>query len=108
MIHAHFKQNKSDDYVSFEMKGHANAGPYGYDIVCAAASALSINAVNSIYQLAEYAPLTDVSDGYLYFETLNNLSDRQVDMTNILIQSLLIGLSEIQTEYPEFMKISKD
>ena len=45
MIKGTFKRNDSGRIVSFELTGHAQAGEYGKDIVCAAASALAISAV---------------------------------------------------------------
>ncbi len=56
MIKGTFKRNDSGRIVSFELAGHAQAGEYGKDIVCAAASALAISAVNGIDALAGVAP----------------------------------------------------
>ncbi|HZW67858.1 MAG TPA: ribosomal-processing cysteine protease Prp, partial [Pseudogracilibacillus sp.] len=44
---------KNDKIQSFEISGHANSGPYGYDLVCAAVSAVSFGAVNAALQLSE-------------------------------------------------------
>lgn len=38
---------------SFELTGHADAGEYGNDIVCAAVSVLAISTVNGLQQLAK-------------------------------------------------------
>ncbi|WP_326716890.1 ribosomal-processing cysteine protease Prp [Vagococcus jeotgali] len=108
MIEAKFKQSKSGDYVSFEISGHAGSGPFGYDIVCAAVSALSINTVNSINQLAEYIPLVESESGYLYFERLQELSDEQIRVTNLLVESLLIGLKAIETDNKTFIKTQSE
>lgn len=105
MIQAEFKKNSQNDYISFEMKGHADAGPYGYDIVCAACSALSVNAVNSLEQLANYQPIVEVSDGYLYFEVISELSSEQQGITNLLIESLVIGLQSIEDDNQKFIKV---
>lgn len=87
------------------MTGHAGFGEAGFDIVCAAASSLSINAVNSIEKLAGYQPIVEINDGYLYFEILSDLSDNQEKVTEILLQSLQIGLQDIETEYSEFIRV---
>ncbi|MGX4686755.1 ribosomal-processing cysteine protease Prp [Vagococcus sp. JNUCC 83] len=105
MIRAEFKQAGNGDFLSFEMDGHAESGPFGYDIVCAAASALSINTINSINELAEYMPIYEMESGYLYFERLNDLSDRQIDITNLLVHSLLIGLRSIEADNQAFIQV---
>ncbi|MBO0475934.1 ribosomal-processing cysteine protease Prp [Vagococcus sp. DIV0080] len=105
MIEATFKQKDNDHIISFEMTGHADFAEVGSDIVCAAASSLSINAVNSIEQLAGYQPIVEVEDGYLYVEPLSELSDKQLDVTHILLTSLLIGLKDIEEEYRDYIQV---
>ena len=105
MIQAIFKQTENGEFVSFEMDGHAESGPFGYDIVCAASSALSINTINSIVELADYTPIYDMESGYLYFERLESLSDKQIDITNLLVHSLLIGLRSIEADNQAFIQV---
>ncbi len=45
MIRAQFTLDSNQRITSFKMTGHADSGPYGQDIVCAAVSALSISTV---------------------------------------------------------------
>ena len=52
MIQATFIRHKGN-LESVELTGHAGSGEYGFDIVCAAVSTLSINFVNSLEVLAE-------------------------------------------------------
>ena len=69
MIKGSFKRTGSGRIVSFELTGHAEAGPYGSDVVCAAVSALAISTVNGIDALAGFEPIVEVDDvegGYLY------------------------------------------
>ena len=48
MIKGTFKRNDAGQIVSFTLTGHADAGPYGSDIVCAGVSALAISTVNGL------------------------------------------------------------
>ena len=48
MIKITVYQNAKNEYVGFLTEGHAGYAPAGEDIVCAAASMLVINTVNSI------------------------------------------------------------
>ena len=51
MIKGTFYRTESGTIHQFRITGHAGAGEYGEDIVCAAVSALSINAINSVSHL---------------------------------------------------------
>ena len=96
MIQAFFKRNNKEDIVSFEVTGHAESGPYGSDIVCAAVSALVIGTTNSISALSGVSPLVETNEevegGYLYVELLSELTEEQSKISQILLESLLRSL----------------
>jgi len=108
MIEIQFRRLGSD-LMSVEMSGHAGSGPYGYDIVCAAVSALSIGTVNSLSELAEI-PLEVVSaedsGGYLKFTIPAHVTLKQMETGQILMQSLLLSLQSIEEEYEDYLKIN--
>ncbi|MDT2829883.1 ribosomal-processing cysteine protease Prp [Vagococcus carniphilus] len=106
MIKANFNVKSEKTIVSFEMTGHADFAEEGSDIVCAAASSLALNAVNSIEELAGYQPIVTIDDGYLYFEVLSDLSEKQKEVTDILLKSLLIGLKGIEEEYSPYIRVN--
>ena len=95
MIKGSFKRTGSGRIVSFELTGHAEAGPYGSDVVCAAVSALAISTVNGI----------DVEGGYLYVEMLTTVNQEQKNIAQILLENLLLGLQSIENENTEFIQI---
>ena len=100
---------KDHELVSFEMTGHAGFGEYGEDIVCAGVSALAITTVNSIEKLAGYQPIVDVDEvegGYLYFEVVRDVTEVQAQTTQILLNSLLLGLEDIHSEYQDFLAVT--
>ena len=102
---------KNQRIVSFEMTGHANFSEHGSDIVCAGVSALAITTVNSIEKLAGYQPIVEVDEvegGYLYMEVVEDLTKEQEHTTQILLNSLLLGLEGIQEEYPNYLTIQVD
>jgi len=108
MIAIQFRREGSN-LMSVEMSGHAEAGPYGHDIVCAAVSALSIGTVNSLSEIAEI-PVKVVSaedsGGYLKFTIPSDLSQKQMETGQVLLQSLLLSLKSIEDEYSEYVKIN--
>ena len=108
MIAIQFRREGSN-LMSVEMSGHAEAGPYGHDIVCAAVSALSIGTVNSLSEIAEI-PVKVVSaedsGGYLKFTIPSDISQKQMKTGQVLLQSLLLSLKSIEDEYSEYVKIN--
>ncbi|GEK91567.1 ribosomal-processing cysteine protease Prp [Alkalibacterium kapii] len=108
MIAIQFR-SKGSTIRSVKITGHADAGPYGYDIVCAAVSALSIGTVNSLSEIAEI-PLEVISaedsGGYLEFKIPSGITQKQLDTSQILLQSLQLSLNSIQEEYREYVKIN--
>ncbi len=91
MIRITVEKNR-DTYVSFRSKGHAGYAPAGEDIVCAAVSALIITTVNSIETFTEDAMELSEKDGYVFF----HFPERVSDQTALLMDSLILGLTQIQ------------
>lgn len=105
LIQAHFNY-QSGILSGFVLKGHADAGKYGQDIVCSAVSVLAINTVNSLEKLAEISPqvLSDNKDGG-FLEV--RLSDDQAKQANaqLLLKSFELGLRDIVNSYGKYIKI---
>ena len=92
------------------MTGHADSGEYGSDIVCAAVSALAISAVNGIDALAGVKPLIEANEsegGQLYVElpSRDSLTQEQTNITQILLENLLLGLQSVQTENSDSIEV---
>ncbi|MGX7030877.1 ribosomal-processing cysteine protease Prp [Vagococcus zengguangii] len=109
MIKGTFKRNKENQAIeAFEISGHAGSGPYGSDIVCAAVSALTFSTVNGIAKLSQVEPLVDMdndNEGYLYVTLKEDLSDKELEISQLLLENLLLGLQDIQNEYNQFVMI---
>jgi len=109
MINGVFKRNEAGRIISFELTGHAEAGPYGSDIVCAAVSALAISTVNGIEALAGFEPIVEEADetegGYLYAEVLLKITQEQSNIAQILLENLLLALQAIEAENLDYLKI---
>lgn len=108
MIKGTFKRDEAGSIVSFTLTGHAGAGEYGEDIVCSAVSALSISAVNGIEALTGFEPILDVdtkNGGYLYVEVIEDITQEQKNISQILLENLLLGLQGIKEKYDDFIEI---
>ncbi|MDO5422775.1 MAG: ribosomal-processing cysteine protease Prp [Eubacteriales bacterium] len=84
-----------DGYQGFRSEGHADYAEEGEDIVCAAVSVLTVNAVNSIEQFTEDAFAVRQDDGFLELELDGPVSKE----TKLLLDSMVLGLQEIEKSY---------
>ena len=79
-----------DQYRGFRSSGHAGYAEEGSDIICAAVSALTVNAINSI-------------EGYLELRLEGTCSKE----SSLLLDSLVLGLESIQESYgKKYIKIA--
>lgn len=110
MIKAVFKCNSEGHVQSFEFSGHALAGPYGQDIVCAAVSVLSIGTVNSLTEVAHIRPQvqTDSAEGGYLCCRVNYAAITDHDQL-IAVRTLMDSCYQISTSlaanYSDFIKI---
>ena len=92
---------KNNSYVSFTSKGHAGYAEEGYDIICAAVSALIINTVNSLEQLTGDQNQEE-SDGFVSFSFMKPVTKEGT----LLMDSLVLGLTEIENSYSKrYLKV---
>ena len=108
MIQAHFYRSQTAGIYTVVLTGHANSGPYGYDLVCAAVSALAIGSINSLAELGGYTPEVEMDDetgGYLSVTLPTMLTEDQEHTSSILLESLLLSLRSVANEYSDYVTI---
>lgn len=95
MIQATFHMNENEDILAFKVEGHAGYAPSGRDIVCAAVSVLVIGTINGMHELTDAIFETYLEEGFtvLFIKESNQLS-------NVLLKSMYLSLSNIHEEYP--------
>ncbi len=103
MIQIKIMRNSSQAIVGFSVNGHAGAAPRGYDIVCAGVSALTQAAVLGLEKHLGRAFHLQIADGKLEME----LKDSPDAMTNAVLETMLIGLTEIAKINPRSVRISE-
>ncbi len=87
----------------FTVRGHAGAGPAGRDIVCAAVSALVLNAINSCEVLLS-CPLSVDDDGEtLLCEVPVGTHDPQG--VQLLLQSMVFGVRQTAEAHPQHVAV---
>lgn len=109
MIQAKFYKNNDSNITGYEITGHAEAGPYGSDIVCAAVSAVSIGTTNNLVRLAKIEPEihADNDNGGELFVSLNKSGEDVINQpaTQLLLQNLYLILNDISDEYAEYINL---
>jgi len=109
VIYAHFtKQN--NQMKKFTLSGHAESGPDGHDLVCAATSALAIGTTNNLQRIASIEPKVEANEdegGFLEVILPEVLNKKQQEKAEILLQSLYFSLLDIQKAYGEFLSVSE-
>lgn len=108
MIKAHFIVNADSQIISFKITGHADSGPYGSDIVCAAVSAVSIGTINSLQKLAGFEPVVEADNlngGLLNCQIPATVEGRALETAQILLQNLQLTLQDITEQYGQYIQV---
>jgi uncharacterized protein YsxB (DUF464 family) len=96
--------------VAFDARDHAGYAEEGHDIVCAAISS-AVNlvhaTVNQVLGLAA-AVKVDPETGYLSFHLPGGLSELDEATCQNLLTGLMVYLSDLQSEYPEYLDVNEE
>ncbi|RSL32701.1 ribosomal-processing cysteine protease Prp [Salibacterium salarium] len=108
MIKVKVDRNDAKRITAFSMSGHADSGPYGYDLVCAGASAVSFGTVNAIDALCEVELDVDMEDegGYIHCAVPSHVTGHVSGEVQLLLEGMLVSLQTIADEYSDHIKIS--
>jgi uncharacterized protein YsxB (DUF464 family) len=102
MIEIVFK-NENDRIKGFFVTGHANTAPHGHDIVCAGVSALAQTAVLGLEEHLKKKISYKAEAGDLFL----NIEENPDDLTDAVLKTMKLGLTEIEKLYPKTVKIKK-
>lgn len=97
---------KDGKICGVELTGHAEYAKSGRDIVCSAVSVLTLNTINAIEQFTEIpfrCEADEKNGGFLkVLFPLEGMTDHD---TQLLLQTLEMGLSAIETEYKRYFTL---
>lgn len=107
MIDIIFERNEDKTIHTFTMKGHAQSGPHGQDLVCAGASAVSFGAINAIHEICHVALEVEMKGegGFLRCRVPEDLDSSTYEKVQLLLEGLFISLKTIEEQYGEFIRI---
>ncbi len=110
MVEVIVKRDSKQEISSFELSGHADSGPYGHDLVCAAVSAVSFGTVNSIISICEVEPEIEqgAEGGYLKMTLPPKMDEQAYDQAQTLLEGMVVTLQTIERDYGEYIKLSSE
>ncbi len=97
-------KTKDNQYSGFSCTGHAGFRESGKDIVCASISILVINTINAIEKYTEqmFSVQEDEKEGSIVLRLEGSISKDTV----LLLDTMVLGLTEIQKNYSKFCKVN--
>lgn len=89
---------------SLEVKGHANAAPYGEDVVCGAVSLATFGALNALEDIdGEFDYDIDEEEGSVSLTSKGKISEHD----QIVLETLILQLKTVQASYPKNIAIQE-
>ena len=92
--------------VGFELTGHADAGAYGEDIVCAGISAITETALLGVTDVLKLDAAWARQEGHLRCELSRETSPEDMAKAAIVFNTMIAGLTSLQRAYPKSLKFS--
>ncbi len=106
MIKVKVRRNDNGTISSFEMSGHAESGPYGHDLVCAGASAVSFGALNAVMSLLDTDLEVSQGEDGGFLRCVVPETDRDTDeKVQLLLEGMLVSLQTIENDYGKYITI---
>ncbi|SDE73036.1 ribosomal-processing cysteine protease Prp [Sporomusa acidovorans] len=103
MITVALARNNNKAITGFSISGHAQTAPHGQDIVCAGVSALVQSAIMGIERhLGRDINLAQDNQGLTM-----SLIGQPDSLTGAILETMLLGLTEIAKLYPKSVHITE-
>ena len=98
---------KNNKISVVECDGHTNYGEAGEDIVCAALSSVVQTALLGLLAVAGVNVDIKRNDkkGYLKFALPSNLTEDEAQKCEIILQTMLCGVSDLNIGYSDFIEL---
>lgn len=105
MTNVKFYKNKQGHFVKYTISGHAGYDVHGNDIVCAAISVLGQTGVLSLKTVLNVDIGYTIEEGYLEVVIPSDLGQEKLKETNIVFETILIGIKSSMEAYPEYITL---
>lgn len=101
-VEIYLGQDKTINKIA--VRGHANYAESGSDIVCAGISTLLMTGALASRELLKIDILKEFSDGKLVLQVPEDVVD---DKLQVILQTVVIGLRDIESGYPKNISIKE-
>lgn len=107
MIRILINRDANGKILGLSGAGHASFDEHGKDIVCSAVSALLQTAVLGLQtRLGESMVDVEISSGNLKCKLPRELSDRERECADVILETIISGLMQICHQYPKYIKMT--
>jgi len=101
------RKDSAGRFCGYTSSGHAGLDEKGYDVACAGISALTITAAMALQQLTTLQPKIKQNTRKVWLECNWINEPSQVEKSELIIQIMLLGLTEIRKQYPKHLSIQE-
>ena len=91
-------------FESMEIKGHANSGDYGKDVVCAGVSSVFIGGLNNLEEPESFDIRIEEGDSSIQLRKGKTLKAHD----EIVLETIIVSLKTIAESYPKNVIISEN
>lgn len=111
MIVIKVDRDTNGNIESFSMNGHAESGPYGYDLVCAGVSSIAFGSINALEALchlnAEAITELDTKSGGFLRCVLPRVESKSThEKIQLLLEGMLVSFHTMEANYGEHIQIN--
>lgn len=99
MIHIEFDNDKENRMLSLNVYGHAGAGEYGKDIICASASVLVYTLANNLNNIVDDDSVEE--DGHAFIRCKANVRNMNA------FKVIQVGFELLAEQYPQNVELKK-
>ncbi len=107
MVSVEFFEDRDKMLKAFKFTGHAEAAPYGEDLVCSAISVLSQTAVIGLQHYLHKKPKLEIEAGLLSCILPDGLNEQEQERSQTILKTMELGLEALKPKYGNYFKLHK-
>lgn len=111
MVKVNVVRDNSGFIWEYTVKGHAESGEYGQDIVCASVSVIAYTGANALEELAgiklENTRYFTVKDGYMKCVIPSDIPEEKKNTVKIILDTIVVGFKQLEytPSYKKYISI---
>ncbi len=108
MVKVHVVRDKTGFIWELKVEGHAEAGEFGKDIVCAAVSVIAQTGLGALEEIAGISKKKFIiKPGFIKFSVPLDISQDKKNTVKIILETAVIGFKQIEftPEYSRYISV---